>query len=87
MALRAQAAARGVAPPPTVRVEVTKAAQEAYNAALHARFPSTVWASGCKSWYTWPGEGGGGVRESMWCVCVCVCARHRCVRLRVRLRA
>lgn len=45
-------------------VEPTEEATRAYNAMLQARFPGTIWASGCASWYLdetghnrtlWPG--------------------------------
>ena len=45
-------------------VEVKPAAQQRFNEKLHARFPNTVWSSGCVSWYRtkhgknttlWPG--------------------------------
>ena len=56
----------GVLPSSTTpTVEVTRTAQQRYNAWLQARFPSTIWASGCASWYVnsksgknftlWPG--------------------------------
>ncbi len=46
------------------QVEVRPEVQTRYNQALHARFPGTVWSSGCTSWYRtrsgknttlWPG--------------------------------
>jgi hypothetical protein len=46
------------------QVEVRPEVQTSYNQALHARFPGTVWSSGCVSWYRtrsgknttlWPG--------------------------------
>lgn len=46
------------------QVEVRPEVQTSYNQALHARFPRTVWSSGCASWYRtrsgknttlWPG--------------------------------
>ena len=43
--------AQGADPSATVRVEVNPAAQDAYNAYLTKRFPKTIWASGCKSWW------------------------------------
>jgi cation diffusion facilitator CzcD-associated flavoprotein CzcO len=45
-------------------LQVRAAVQTAYNQALHARFPNTVWSTGCSSWYLtrsgknttlWPG--------------------------------
>jgi hypothetical protein len=45
-------------------VEVSEAAEKAFNEALQARLPNSIWASGCASWYLdahgrnaalWPG--------------------------------
>ncbi|MBV8976735.1 MAG: NAD(P)/FAD-dependent oxidoreductase [Alphaproteobacteria bacterium] len=43
-------------------VEVKKAVEEAFNAALHEKMKRTVWMSGCKSWYLNP----NGTNSTLW---------------------
>jgi cyclohexanone monooxygenase len=43
-------------------IDVKKHAQDRYNARLHARFPRTVWSSGCVSWY----RTASGKNTTLW---------------------
>ena len=43
-------------------VDVRPEVQERYNAALQAKLPQTVWASGCKSWY----QTKSGKNTTLW---------------------
>ncbi len=43
-------------------VDVRPAAQEGFNARIHARLANTVWASGCRSWY----QTRSGKNTTLW---------------------